>query len=46
MQACYAGDYDYNVTLGGSALITWTDGRRNVGGTNVQDVGFAKVPLP
>jgi hypothetical protein len=46
VQACYAGDYDYNTTLGGSALITWTDGRRNVGGTNVQDVGFAKVPLP
>ncbi|MBZ5704282.1 MAG: hypothetical protein LAN63_02935 [Acidobacteriia bacterium] len=46
VQACYAGDYDYNTTLNGNAFITWTDGRRSVGGTHVQDVGFAAVPLP
>jgi len=43
---CYAGDYDYANVLNGNAYVTWTDGRRNVGGTNVQDVDFAKVPLP
>jgi len=46
VQGCYAGDYDYSTTLGGSAYVTWTDGRRSVGGTHVQDVDFAKVPLP
>jgi uncharacterized repeat protein (TIGR03803 family) len=53
VQACYAGDYDYNTALSGadssgngSAYVTWTDGRRSVGGTHVQDVDFAKVPLP
>jgi hypothetical protein len=46
VQACYAGDYDYNTTLNGNAFITWTDGRRSVGGTHVQDVEFATVPLP
>ncbi len=44
--SCYAGDYDYSTTLGGSAYVTWTDGRRAVGGVHVQDVDFAKVPLP
>lgn len=44
--SCYAGDYDYNTALGGNAFITWTDGRRTVGGIHVQDVDFAKVPLP
>jgi len=44
--SCYAGDYDYDTTLSGSAFITWTDGRRVVGGTNVQDVEFAKLPIP
>jgi hypothetical protein len=43
---CYAGDYDYNTALNGNAFVTWTDGRRAVGGTHVQDVDFAKVPLP
>jgi hypothetical protein len=43
---CYAGDYDYDTTLNGNAYVTWTDGRRKVGGTHVQDVDFAKVPLP
>jgi hypothetical protein len=50
---CYAGDYDYNMALNksdgggnGVAYVTWTDGRRVVSGTNVQDVEFAKVPLP
>ena len=51
---CYAGDYDYNTglnksdsaTSNGVAYVTWTDGRRVVSGTNVQDVDFAKVPEP
>ena len=46
IQACYAGDYDYSTTLNGNAFITWTDGRRTVGTTHVQDVEFAAVPLP
>jgi hypothetical protein len=46
VQACYAGDYDYNTALNGNAFVTWTDGRRSVAGTHVQDVEFAKVPLP
>lgn len=46
VQACYAGDYDYNTTLNGNAFITWTDGRRAVGGHHVQDVDFATVPTP
>lgn len=44
--SCYAGDYDYDVTLGKNGFVTWTDGRRKVGGVNVQDVDFAKVPEP
>ncbi len=44
--SCYAGDYDYNTALDGNAYVTWTDGRRSIGGTHVQDVDFAKVPLP
>lgn len=43
---CYAGDYDYDTTLNGSAFITWTDGRRVVGTTHVQDVDFAKIAIP
>ena len=43
---CYAGDYDYNTAHGNSAYVTWTDGRRNVGGSHVQDVNFAAVPEP
>jgi hypothetical protein len=46
VQPCYAGDYDYSTALGNSAYVTWTDGRRSVGGVNVQDVDFAKVPEP
>lgn len=46
VQSCYAGDYDYNTAQSGNALVTWTDGRRSVGGVHVQDVEFAKVPLP
>jgi len=46
VQSCYAGDYDYNTALNGNAFVTWTDGRRAVAGTHVQDVDFAKVPLP
>ena len=46
VQACYAGDYDYDTTNGGNAFITWTDGRRVVGGTSVQDVNFGKVKTP
>ncbi|MFZ0705122.1 MAG: hypothetical protein WAM71_05920 [Candidatus Korobacteraceae bacterium] len=44
VQSCYAGDYDYSTAQGGSAYVTWTDGRRNVGGINVQDVNLAVVP--
>jgi len=51
VQQCYAGDYDYSTALNGAdssatgfAYVTWTDGRRSVGGVNVQDVDFAKVP--
>jgi len=44
--SCYAGDYDYNTAQSGNAFVTWTDGTRSVGGINVQDVDFAKVPLP
>jgi len=43
---CYAGDYDYDTALNGNAFVTWTDGRRKVSGVHVQDVDFAKVPLP
>lgn len=43
--SCYAGDYDYDTTLGGNAFITWTDGHRVVGGVHVQDVDFAKLPI-
>ncbi len=43
---CYAGDYDYDTTLNGNAFITWTDGRRTVGSTHVQDVDFATIPIP
>jgi hypothetical protein len=46
VQACYAGDYDYDTALNGNAFVTWTDGSVNVGGTQVQNVDFAKVPLP
>jgi len=53
VQQCYAGDYDYSTALNaadsaapGFAYVTWTDGRRSVGGVHVQDVDFAKVPEP
>ena len=46
VQSCYAGDYDYDTALNGNAYVTWTDGRVAVGGTQVQNVDFAKVPLP
>jgi hypothetical protein len=42
---CYAGDYDYDTMMNGNAYITWTDGRRVVNGTNVQDVEFGSVPV-
>ena len=44
VQACYAGDYDYDTNLNGNAYVTWTDGRRAVTGIHVQDVEFAKAP--
>ena len=46
VQSCYAGDYDYNTALGSSAYVTWTDGRVAVGGVQVQNVEFARVPEP
>lgn len=44
VQGCYAGDYDYSTAQGGNAYVTWTDGRRNVNGVQVQDVNLAVVP--
>ena len=46
VQPCYAGDYDYNTALAGTAFVTWTDGRVAVGGVQVQNVEFAAVPEP
>jgi hypothetical protein len=46
VQSCYAGDYDYDTAINGNAFVTWTDGSVKVGGVNVQNVDFAKVPLP
>jgi len=46
VQPCYAGDYDYSTALGGTAYVTWTDGRVSVGGVQVQNVGFDAVPEP
>ena len=45
VQSCYAGDYNYHSTLGSTALVTWTDGRVAVSGTNQQDVFFDKISL-
>jgi hypothetical protein len=39
VQACYAGDYNYQSMNGNTALISWTDGR---GAGNTQDVEFDK----
>ncbi len=44
VQSCYAGDYDYSTAQGSNAYVTWTDGRRNVSGVQVQDVNLAVVP--
>jgi hypothetical protein len=41
VQACYAGDYDYDTTLNSNAYDSWTDGRRVVSGVQEQDVEFA-----
>lgn len=46
VQSCYAGDYDYSTAADGNAFVTWTDGRRAVSGTHVQDVNLAVVPEP
>ena len=46
INACWSGDYNYDTSQGSSAYVTWTDGHRAVGGTHVEDVDFAKVPLP
>jgi len=46
VQSCYAGDYDYDTAQSSGAYVTWTDGRRNVGGVQVQDVNLAVVPEP
>ena len=43
---CFAGDFNYSTAWLTSAFVTWTDGRRNVGGVQVQDVDFANVPEP
>lgn len=44
VQACYAGDYDYDTAQGTTANVTWTDGRVAVGGIHVQNVEYAPVP--
>jgi len=44
--SCYAGDYDYDTTQSGTAFITWTDGRRVVGTTHVQDVMYSGLSIP
>jgi hypothetical protein len=52
--SCYAGDYDYNTALNaadagnatGSAYITWTDGRKKIGGVPMQNVDFATILEP
>jgi NHL repeat len=44
--SCYAGDYDYDSDLNGDSLDSWTDGRRAVGGVQVQDVNFAQTTPP
>src|SRR5271165_1666883 len=46
VQPCYAGDYDYNTALAGTAYVTWTDGRVSVGGASVQNVAFEALPEP
>ena len=46
IDACYAGDYNYSTALGGTAFVTWTDGRVAVGGVQVQNVDFAGTPEP
>ncbi len=46
IQSCYAGDYDYSTALNTNAYVTWTDGRVQIGGVNVQNVEFDAVPEP
>ena len=46
VQPCYAGDYDYDTAIAGTAYVTWTDGRVAVGGVQVQNVETAAVPEP
>jgi len=46
VQSCYAGDYDYDTAFGGTAYVTWTDGRVAVGGVQVQNVELEAVPEP
>ncbi len=46
IQSCYAGDYDYATALNSNAYVTWTDGRVQVNGVNVQNVFYALVPEP
>jgi Divergent InlB B-repeat domain len=44
VQACYAGDYNLNFTLGNSVLDAWTDGRVAINSTQQQDVFLDAVP--
>jgi hypothetical protein len=52
--SCYAGDYDYDTALNaadagnstGNAYITWTDGRKKIGGVPMQNVEFAELSEP
>jgi hypothetical protein len=46
IQSCYAGDYDYATAMNSNAYVTWTDGRVQIGGVNVQNVEYALVPEP
>jgi hypothetical protein len=43
VQACYAGDYNYQTAIGGKAWATWTEGRNLISGHFQQDVYFAAL---
>lgn len=43
VQACYAGDYNYQTSISTKTFVTWTDGRNPISGHFQQDVYFAAV---
>ena len=46
VQACYAGDYNYDTASANTGFDTWTDGRVSVEGTQVQKVFFHSLRFP